>query len=118
MDRSNSFDVAVVGGSIAGSTAAILFARQGLKVALIEAHENPDAYKALCTHFIQPSATPTIQRLGLDGDIERAGGLRNSLEVWNRWGWIRHPDAGEEAPFGYSIRRQKLDTLVGSSVGK
>ncbi|HYN99955.1 MAG TPA: NAD(P)/FAD-dependent oxidoreductase, partial [Actinomycetota bacterium] len=110
MESSSNFDVAVVGGSIAGSTAATLYARKGLRVALIEARPNPDAYKTLCTHFIQACATPTIQRLGVAEEIERAGGLRNSIEVWNRWGWIRQPEG--ETSYGYSIRREKLDPIL------
>ncbi len=51
-----AYDAAVVGASIAGCTAAILLARDGASVALIGRHNDPDAYKALCTHFIQPSA--------------------------------------------------------------
>ena len=58
-----TYDVAVVGASIAGSTAATLLAREGASVALIERHSDPNAYTALCTHFIQPSAIPTIERL-------------------------------------------------------
>ncbi|MGQ0678104.1 MAG: alpha/beta fold hydrolase [Actinomycetota bacterium] len=111
MDRPSSYDVAVVGGSIAGCTAAMLYARQGRSVALIESRDNPEAYKTLCTHFIQPSATPTIQRLGIAEQIERAGGLRNSVSIWNCWGWIDHPD-GAAAPYGYSVCRQKLDPIL------
>jgi flavin-dependent dehydrogenase len=37
------YDVAVVGASIAGCTAAILFARRGARVALIESHGDPAA---------------------------------------------------------------------------
>ena len=54
-----TYDVAVVGASIAGCTAATLLAREGVSVALIERHSDPNAYKALCTHFILPSAVPT-----------------------------------------------------------
>jgi menaquinone-9 beta-reductase len=111
VDSSSNFDVVVVGGSIAGSTAATLYARKGLRVALVEARAHPDAYKTLCTHFIQPCATPAIQRLGVAEELEAAGALRNSLEMWNRWGWIRRPE-GDEAAYGYSIRREKLDPIL------
>ena len=70
----NQYDVVIVGASIAGCTAATLLARQGLNVALVERQADPDAYKKPCTHYIQASATPTIQRLGLDRLIEAAGG--------------------------------------------
>ena len=53
------FDVAVVGASIAGCTAARLYAQRGARVALVEQRPDPDAYKTVCTHYIQSSATPT-----------------------------------------------------------
>jgi hypothetical protein len=68
----------------------------------------------MCTHFIQPSATPTIERLGLAEPIEAAGGVRNGLEVWSRYGWMR-PRLGDDyrhPRYGYNIRRQKLDPML------
>jgi menaquinone-9 beta-reductase len=103
------YDVAVVGASIAGCTAATLFARRGARVALIERHPDPDAYKALCTHFIQPSAVPTMDRLGLTPLVEGAGGVRNGVEMWTRWGWISVP---EDVPHGYNLRRSTLDPML------
>jgi flavin-dependent dehydrogenase len=108
------YDVAIVGASIAGCTAATLFGRQGLRVALIERENDSKAYKKICTHYIQPSATPTIERLGLKEAIEAAGAIRNSVEFWTRWGWIR-PTRDANGPFpsyGYNIRRQKLDPIL------
>lgn len=110
MSRQLDYDVAIVGGSIGGCTAATLFARRGLKVALIEQRDDPHAYKKACTHFIQPSAVPTIEQLGLAAAIETAGGLRNVLEVWTPWGWIRDQEGPEHC--GYNIRREKLDPLL------
>src|SRR3954452_712404 len=108
------YDAVVVGGSIGGCTAATLLARQGARVAIVERHADPDFYKALCTHFIQASATPTIERLGLTQPIEAAGGVRNGLEFWSRAGWVR-PNPGEDYPYpryGYDIRREKLDPML------
>jgi menaquinone-9 beta-reductase len=104
-------DVAVVGASLAGCTTAILLARAGLRVALIEKHRSMQAYKALCTHFILPCATPTIRRLGLAELIESAGGLRNDVELYNPWGWIDPGDGGDDV-YGYSIRREVLDPII------
>jgi menaquinone-9 beta-reductase len=107
------YEVAIIGASIAGCSAALLFARQGLRVALIERNSNLNAYKKVCTHYIQSSATPTIERLGLAEPIERAGGLRNGFEGWTRWGWIRPPESPENPrPYGYNIRRQTLDPML------
>jgi len=111
---SERYDAVVVGASLAGCSAATLLARRGARVALIERRPNLTDYKRTCTHFIQASATPTIQRLGLAERIEAAGGLRNGLELWTRYGWIR-PRLDEASPYpayGYSIRREKLDPIV------
>src|SRR4051794_38376685 len=114
MTQEQRYDVVIVGASIAGCTAATLLGRQGARVALVERHEDPGFYKVLCTHFIQASATPTIERLGLAEKIEAAGGVRNGLEMWSRYGWVR-PDPGEDYPYpryGYDIRREKLDPML------
>lgn len=103
------YDVIVVGASIAGSTAATLLGRAGLKVALVERHHNIDTFKVLCTHHVMACATPTIRRLGLDQQIEAAGGIRNGLDCYTPWGWIVDPPG---TPYGYSIRRAKLDPMV------
>jgi 2-polyprenyl-6-methoxyphenol hydroxylase-like FAD-dependent oxidoreductase len=106
------FDVVVVGASIAGCTAAVLYAREGLQVALLEAHRDPAHHKRSCTHFVQASATPTIRRLGLADDLEAAGALPNRMDVWTRWGWIR-AEAGEDG-HGYNVPRRVLDPLLRS----
>jgi flavin-dependent dehydrogenase len=108
------YDVVIVGAGIAGCTAARLYAQQGLRVALVDRRTQVGDYKRMCTHFIQPSATPVVERLGLATLIEEAGGVRNSLDTWTRWGWIRVPETkdGSTAPFGYSIRRQTLDPML------
>jgi 2-polyprenyl-6-methoxyphenol hydroxylase-like FAD-dependent oxidoreductase len=114
MER-EQFDVVVVGASISGCTAAMLFARYGLRVALLEAHRDPAHYKRACTHFIQASAVPTVRRLGLVGDIESAGGTPNRLDIWTRWGWISPAPRAEGSAHGYNVRRQVLDPLLRSA---
>jgi 2-polyprenyl-6-methoxyphenol hydroxylase-like FAD-dependent oxidoreductase len=114
VNSTRKYDIVIVGASIAGCTAARLYAQEGLHVALVDRRGDIDDYKRMCTHFIQPSATPVIERLGLAPLIEEGGGVRNSLDVWTRWGWIRVPapaDGGSN-PYGYSIRRQTLDPML------
>jgi 2-polyprenyl-6-methoxyphenol hydroxylase-like FAD-dependent oxidoreductase len=106
------FDVAVVGASIAGCTAATLFARAGARVALVESHSDPDAYKRICTHIVQSSANPTLERLGWGGPIEDAGGVRTVVDLWTRWGWIPAPRDGGGFGFPLNIRRSRLDPLL------
>lgn len=107
------YDVIVVGASIAGCTAATFFARDGLKVALIEAHRDMDFFKRLCTHFIQSSATPTIERLGIDKDLDAAGAVRAHGDLWTSYGWAREPEHVPGCPpHGYSVRRATLDPIL------
>lgn len=104
------FDVVVVGASVAGCTAARMYAQRGARVALVERRPDPDAYKTVCTHFIQPSATPTIERIGLAGPIEERGAIRNLIDLWTPYsGWIRHR---ADTPYGYSVTRRTLDPLL------
>jgi menaquinone-9 beta-reductase len=108
--RPDEYDVAVVGASIAGCTAARLFAQRGARVALIERRPDPDAYKTVCTHYMQASATATIERLGLAPLLEQRGAIHNSVDIWTRYsGWM---PAVEEGHFGYSVTRRRLDPAL------
>ena len=84
----SDYDVAIVGASIAGCTAATLLGRQGARVALVESHADPDLYKRMCTHAFQASASRTFHRLGMLEALERAGAPRERLNIWSRYGWI------------------------------
>jgi flavin-dependent dehydrogenase len=104
------YDVAIAGASVAGCTAARLYAQRGARVALIEKRPAIDAHKTACTHYIQSSATPVIERLGLAPLIEEHGAVRNCIDVWTRpGGWIVQ---GDDAPYGYSVTRRTLDPLL------
>src|SRR3954471_7872780 len=110
MSSSARFDVVIVGASVAGCSAARLFAVAGARVALIERRPDPDAYKVVCTHQILSSAVPTIERLGLAERIEAAGAIRSHPAAWSPYGgWMRFPDDG---PYGYGITRRTLDPLL------
>lgn len=109
-ERTDTYDVAIVGASTAGCTAARLFAQAGAAVALIERKPAMAAFKPVCTHYIQSSATPTIEKLGLAPQLERCGAVRNRIDMWTRGsGWIPHND---EPPHGYSVTRRTLDPML------
>ncbi len=105
-------DAVVVGASLAGCATATFLGRAGLRVALVEKSPDPGAFKRTCSHFIQASAVPTLERLGLLGPIEAAGGLRPRMHVWTRWGWIEAPP--ERASRGVNLRRELLDPMIRS----
>jgi 2-polyprenyl-6-methoxyphenol hydroxylase-like FAD-dependent oxidoreductase len=104
-DRS---DVVIVGASVAGCALAALLGRQGIAVTVLEKSPKPEHYKVVCSHFIQAGATPVLQRLGITETMERAGAVRNGIEVWTAGGWYAMPDDD----YGYSIRREKLDPML------
>jgi flavin-dependent dehydrogenase len=106
----DEYDVAIVGASTAGCTAARLFALRGARVALIEARPALDAYKTVCTHYIQSSATPTIEKLGLAPLLDAQGAIHNRIDVWTpAGGWIV---LGGDVPYGYNITRRTLDPIL------
>ncbi len=105
-----AFDVAIVGGSIAGCTAARLYGLAGLRVALIERRPDPEAYKVTCTHAILSSAVPTMQRVGIASLIDARGAVRTHPAAWSPYGgWMRLPT---DVPHGYGVTRQTLDPLL------
>lgn len=110
MSSNGDFDVAVVGASVAGCAAARLFAQAGARVALIERRPDPGAYKVTCTHALLPSATPTIERLGLAPLLESRGALRTQADFWTPYGgWVRFP---EDKLDGWGVTRRTLDPLL------
>ncbi len=115
MTGESAYDAVIVGASVAGCTAATLYARQGLKVALVDRESSPDYYKKICNHFIQPFAVHTFNRLGMLEPLEAAGAVRNGdIRVYTRWGLIHAtPDSrSKHQPYGYNIRRLKLDPML------
>ncbi|AZM91917.1 NAD(P)/FAD-dependent oxidoreductase [Streptomyces sp. W1SF4] len=113
-------DVVISGASLAGCTAAILLARRGVRVALLERRSDPEAYKVLCTHSMTANAAPVLDELGLLPALEKAGAVRNEARWYTRWGWIhpRSAPAGPALPYGYNVRRSTLDPLIRARAGE
>lgn len=107
---SQNFDVVVAGASIAGCTAARLFAQAGARVALVEKRPDPAAHKVACTHQIQPSAVPTIERLGLAPLLDQVGAVRTKPAAWTPFGgWLAFP---RDAARGWGVTRRTLDPML------
>ncbi|WP_035839265.1 NAD(P)/FAD-dependent oxidoreductase [Kitasatospora azatica] len=114
MNSNAEYDVVIGGASIAGCAAAVLLARRGARVALLERRTEPDAYKVLCTHYIQACAYPVLEELGLVPELEKAGAVRTGGRWYTRWGWTEpRPRPGEgPLPYAYNVRRSTLDPLM------
>ena len=109
-DTKNSYDAVIVGGSLAGCAAATLLGRAGARVAVLEKSPDPAAFKRICSHFIQASAVPTLERLELLGPMMEAGAVRSRFTARVPWGWIQAPP--ERAAVAINLRREKLDPMV------
>jgi len=109
----SSYDAVIVGASLAGCATAIQLGRAGHRVALVEKQPDPQAFKRTCSHFIQASGVPAIERLGLLEPIEAAGGQRPRVHAWSQWGWVEAPP--EQAARGINLRREVLDPMVRST---
>jgi 2-polyprenyl-6-methoxyphenol hydroxylase-like FAD-dependent oxidoreductase len=104
------YDVVIAGASLAGCATAILLGRAGFRVALVEKKPDPNAFKRVCSHFIQASGVPALERLDLLDPIMAAGGLRSSMRAWTPWGWIEAPP--EHAGRAVNLRRELLDPML------
>ncbi|MDX6603407.1 MAG: hypothetical protein QOF13_2609 [Solirubrobacterales bacterium] len=104
------YDAVIVGASLAGCATAIALGRAGASVALVEKQPDPAAFKRMCSHFIQASAVPALERLDLLGPIMEAGGMRSRMRAWTQWGWIEAPPSN--AREAVNLRRELLDPLV------
>ncbi|HWY90411.1 MAG TPA: NAD(P)/FAD-dependent oxidoreductase [Solirubrobacteraceae bacterium] len=110
------YDVAIVGASLAGCTAAMFLARSGARVALIEKSPDPQAFKRICSHYIQSSGVRPLERLGLVEPMMQAGAVRSRACAWTRWGWV-DPPATSALPSGINLRRERLDPLIRGLAG-
>lgn len=104
-------DAIVVGASLGGCTTAILLGRAGVRVALVERSPDAAAFKRVCSHHIQASALPTLERLGLLAPMQAAGAAIGHLRVHSAWGWIA-PPADTDAPPCLNLRREVLDPMI------
>lgn len=114
-DRSQ-LDVAVVGGSIAGLATAIRFSQMGHRAAVLEKKAmNDEAYKRLCTHFMQPNGVPLLAGLGVDHLREPAWSVATKAVFVTPGGLIEGPGGYlPEQPDSYALNleRRVLDPAL------
>ncbi|MGH2939304.1 MAG: NAD(P)/FAD-dependent oxidoreductase [Solirubrobacterales bacterium] len=104
------YDAVIVGGSLAGCATAMFLGRAGAHVAVVEKSPDPESFKRMCSHFIQASAVPSLERLDLLRSMEAAGAVRPRFHARVPWGWIEAPP--ERASRGVNLRRSKLDPMM------
>src|SRR6202167_621341 len=73
-ELAKNFDAIIVGARVAGSAAAILLARDGLRVLLVDKDAFPS--DRLSTHIVLSGGAKVLERMGVLEMLERAGGVR------------------------------------------
>src|SRR5271168_5061989 len=68
------FDAIIVGARVAGTAAAILLARSGRRVLLVDKDSFPS--DRLSTHIVLGGGTKVLERMGVLETLERLGGVR------------------------------------------
>jgi flavin-dependent dehydrogenase len=108
------FDVAVIGGGPAGSSAAIAMARSGVKAVLLESGEFPR--HKVCGEFVSAESLDALRDL-LRG-VPGADGMLRSAPVIDTVRLFRHDSAirARLSPPALSIARYQLDTLLWKAV--
>ena len=77
------YDAIVIGGGPAGSTTALMLARAGWAVALIEKSQFPRP--KVCGEFISATTFPLLAEFGLLEDVRRTGRPRNTARRRFLW---------------------------------
>jgi flavin-dependent dehydrogenase len=101
-------DVAVVGGSLAGSAAAGALARAGVDVLVIEKARFPRP--KICGEFLSYEALPALERLGAAAAVRGAG-----AETIDRFTVVRPDGRALESRLAspvLSLSRERLDAIV------
>ncbi len=109
-----SCDVAVVGGSLAGSAAAAALARGGVNVVVLEKTRFPRT--KICGSFLSHEALPVLDRLGVLPEVRAAGAVTiRSFALVGAGGQRVETDL--PAPV-LSLSRERLDAIVAEGAAR
>ncbi len=111
MQAPRDFDAVIIGAGPAGSTAAILLARAGWSVALVEKQAFPR--RKVCGECLAAGNLPLLEALGLEGTVAQAGPALRQMVLMQG-----HQQVSAELPaaddrqhrWGRALGRETLDT--------
>jgi 2-polyprenyl-6-methoxyphenol hydroxylase-like FAD-dependent oxidoreductase len=107
----NKYDAIVVGARCAGSPTAMLLARQGYKVLLVDRATFPS--DTISTHLIHPPGVSLLERWGLLDRLTATGCPPIETYAFDMGPFVlRGSPATDDAPAAYGPRRTVLDKLL------
>ena len=110
--------VTVVGAGIGGMTAALLFARMGAAVVVLE--RSPDIRAVGAGLLLQPNGLAVLSALGMDGPLRAAGHAVAAASVRGPTGTpvstLRVPDFGDGLDRMLAVRRSVLHEVLFGAV--
>jgi len=107
----NKYDVIVVGARCAGSPTAMLLARKGFRVLVVDRATFPS--DTISTHLIHPPGVATLQRWGLLDQVVRTGCPPIDTYAFDFGPFtISGAPGSVESPVAYGPRRTVLDKLL------
>jgi 2-polyprenyl-6-methoxyphenol hydroxylase-like FAD-dependent oxidoreductase len=111
MHSTNRYDVIVVGARCAGSPTAMLLARQGYRVLLVDRAMFPS--DTISTHIIHPPGVGMLKRWGLLDRVVATGCPPVDTYAFDMGAFLVSGTPGtEDAPVAYGPRRTVLDKLL------
>lgn len=110
---SNDYDVIVIGGGPAGSTAAGLLTKAGHRVLVLEKEKFPRYHIG---ESLVPGVMPVLEELGVRETIERAGFMHKHGTTL-RWGaerelWTIHFNEAGPWEYAYEVQRADFDNAL------
>jgi 2-polyprenyl-6-methoxyphenol hydroxylase-like FAD-dependent oxidoreductase len=107
----NHYDVIVVGARCAGSPTAMLLARQGYRVLLVDRATFPS--DTISTHVVHPTGIAALNRWGLLGQLLSTGCPPVSTYTFDFGPFTIAGSPGtDDSPVAYAPRRIVLDKLL------
>lgn len=108
----NTYEIIIVGASIAGCSAALMYAEKGIRVLIIDKATSMECYKKHCVHFVQPCGIPILKRLNIYKDIDQLG-LVTKARFWTGAGWVTSKEnyyTNED--YAINLERSKFDPYI------